>query len=338
MALCLVEIEVEGLPHAIDEFERYCLGLLDELSLSEAILGKIDSTVKILRNELNEDAYLRVLHIWQSAFDFLAENGFAGLSIEQLLIDASKNEMKETLDSDWLKRFDIVESVTAYVLLDAEKRFKDNVIETIQDSLLTRFGRESIIELFKGSWAGSLDKNLASKPHSCNFVLCENALLTDLLYSPEINSGTNEEWWIAPMNRRPLMLYIPLSIVESVIVPSDLSYREGLRKTRFDFKMRLRVEDTLEENRLPYVMNRLRMLRHMIVFNEVEFNITIQRDDDEFEGDMMDRKSRIIKHIQQQSNMTECGEYSIALVVEGEPRDPLTMALSPFSHYPGRFF
>ncbi len=338
MALRLVEIGVEGLPHAIDEFERYCLGLLDELSLSEAILGKIDSTVRVLRNELNEDAYLRVLHLWQSSFDFLAENGFAGLGTDQLLMDASNNEMKETLESDWLKRFDIVESVTAHVLLDAEERFRENVIETIHESLQARYGGGDIVELFKGSWASSIEKDLTTKPHPCNFVMFEKVILTDMLYSPVLDEGLTEEWWIAPMNTRPLMFYIPLTIVEGVTAPSELSYRAGFRTNRYDLKMQLKVDDVLEENRLPYVMNRLRMLKHMVVFNEVDINIAIHRGDDEFEGDFVDRKSRIIEHIQRQSNAKDSRDYSIALIMEGEPRTPLDMLLSAFTYRHRRFF
>jgi len=71
------------LPRAIDDFERYCLGLLNELSLSEELLEKIDKAVKVLRHELNEESYLRVLHIWQESFSALAVTAFDYLDTDE---------------------------------------------------------------------------------------------------------------------------------------------------------------------------------------------------------------------------------------------------------------
>jgi hypothetical protein len=324
---------------AIDDFERYCLGLLNELSLSEEILKKIDKTVKVLRHELNEEAYLRVFHIWQETFSALAETAFDGLGTDQLLEKASKREIQDTLDSDWLKRFDIVESVTGYVLLDAEERFSEKVSDTILDSLITQFGVGEIIDVFIGSWASSLDEELRSKSKICNFILCDNALLTNILYSPALTDDVKEEWWIAPKNIRPLIFYIPFGIVNRVIAPSNLSHWDGLGSTAYDLKLQLRVEDGLEENRLPYVMNRLRMLRHMVVFNEVDINIQIKRNDDESEEKFNERRSQIIHHIKQQVNTSLSSEYSIAMIVEGEPRAPYAPALSCFYVFdPMRYF
>ncbi|TFG95272.1 hypothetical protein E4H12_13590, partial [Candidatus Thorarchaeota archaeon] len=146
MASRVVETGVEGLPQAIDDFERYCLGLLDDLELSAGLLKKLEAVVKVLRNELNEDAYMRVLHLWQETFSVLAETAFEGLGTDQLFKKASKDEMKEVLESDWLKRIDIVESVTGYVLIDAEKRFREKVIDTINDTLITKFDLGKIID------------------------------------------------------------------------------------------------------------------------------------------------------------------------------------------------
>jgi len=230
--------------------------------------------------------------------------------------------MKEVFESSWLKRFDIVESVTAYVLLDAEKRFKEKVLDTIHDSLIEQFNAGEIIDVFIGSWASSLDKELTSRSKICNFLLCENILITDTLYSPTITDEIKEEWWIAPKNIRPLIFYIPLGIIDTVIAPSDLPYREGLSTSEFDLKLRLRVEDGLEENRLPYVMNRLRMLRHMVVFNDVDINIQIRRYENESDRDYNERKHLIIQHIKEQGNTSLSNEYSIANIVEGEPRPP----------------
>ncbi len=310
------------MPRAIDDFERYCLGLLNELSLSEELLEKIDKAVKVLRHELNEESYLRVLHIWQESFSALAVTAFDYLDTDQLLQEASKHEMKEVFESSWLKRFDIVESVTAYVLLDAEKRFREKVLDTIHDSLMEQFNIAKIIDVFMGSWASSLDKDLTSRSKLCNFILCENVLITDILYSPAITDEIKEEWWIAPKNTRPLVFYIPLGIVNRVIAPSNFSYREGLSASAFDLKLQLKVEDVFEENRLPYVMNRLRMLKHMVVFNEVDINIQIRRNHNESESDYNERKHRIIQHIREQGTTSLSGEYSIASIVEGEPRPP----------------
>lgn len=334
-----VKVGVLGLPRAMENFERYCQGLLDELELSEEVLEKIDSAMKVLRNELNADAYLRILHIWQDSFNYLADAAFDGLGTDQLLIDASKKEMKNALESDWLKRFDIVESVTAQVLLDAEKRFRDNVIETIHESLITQFGLGEVPEHFTGSWVSSLDKERTSKTYSCNFILCENALLTDILYSPDLSSDENEEWWIAPKNARPLMLYFPFGIVDNVLTPSDITHRDGLSTTPFDLKMQLRVEDGIEENRLPYVMNRLRILRHMVVFNEVDINIEIKRDDDESEENYLERKTRIMQHIKHKVHTYQSDDYSVAMIVEGERRNPVSHFLSTILEFSrGRFF
>ena len=313
---------------AIDDFERYCLGLLNELSLTEEILKKIDRTVKVLRHELNEEAYLRVFHIWQESFSALAETAFDGLGTDQLLEKVSNREIQDTLGSDWLKRFDIVESVTAYVLLDAEKRFKEKVYDTIIDSLITQFGAGKVIDVFVGSWASSFGDELRSKSKLCNFILCENALLSNILYSPALTIEVNEEWWIAPKNKRPLIFYIPFGIVNRVIAPSNLSHWEGFGSAAYDLKLQLRVEDGLDENRLPYVMNRLRMLRHMVVFDDVDIHIQIKRNEDESEGDYNERKSRVIHHIKQQGNTSLSGEYSIAMIVEGEPRAPYDTVLS----------
>ncbi|MFW9974608.1 MAG: hypothetical protein ACFFDQ_05050 [Candidatus Thorarchaeota archaeon] len=316
------------MPRAIDDFERYCLGLLNELSLSEEILEKIGKTVKILRHELNEDAYLRVFHIWQESFSALAETAFDGLGTDQLLEKASKREIQETLESDWLKRFDIVESVTAYVLLDAEKRFREKVSDTINDSLIAQFGSGEIIEVFIGSWACSLGEEMRSKSKLCNFILCENALLTNILYSPALTEKVKEEWWIAPKNTRPLIFYIPFGIVNKVTIPSNLSHWDGISPAAYDLKLQLRVEDSLEENRLPYVMNRLRMLRHMVVFNEVDIHIHIMRNEDEPLDVYNERKFQIRHLIGQQANMSLSSEYSIAMIVEGEPRAPYDTPLS----------
>ena len=318
----MIKAGVVGLPLAIDDFERYCLGLLNESSLSEELLEKIDKAVTVLRHELNEESYLRVLHIWQESFSALAETAFEGLDTDQLLQEASKQEMKEVLESSWLKRFDIVESVTAHVLLDAEKRFREKVLDTIHDSLIEQLSSGNIIDVFIGSWASSLDKELTSRGKLCNFILCENGLITDILYSPNITDEIKEEWWIAPKNKRPLIFYIPLEIINAVIAPSDLSYREGLSAAAFDLKLQLRVEDGLEENRLPYVMNRLRMLRHMVIFNEVDINIQIRRYENESERDYNERKHFIIQHIKEKASTSLSNEYSIANIVEGEPRPP----------------
>jgi hypothetical protein len=307
---------------AIEDFERFCLGLLDELSLSEEILEKIDATVKVLQHELNEDSYLRVLHLWKESFRFLAENAFEELGIEQLCEKPSKSESKKALGSDWLKRFDIVESVTGYVLLDAEKRFRTQVLDTLQEALIGEFGFGEIVEVFKGSWASSLDGELISRRKSCNFILCENALITDTLYSPEITSIVREDLWIAPKNDRPLIFYIPFGLIGEVIAPSSLSYRMGRDAKAFDLEVKLRVEDGIEENRLPYVMNRLKILRHMVVFKEVDINIQIEREEDESEKRNTDWKSRVIHHIRQHANTSLSNEYSIASIVEGEARPP----------------
>ncbi|MHA3962301.1 MAG: hypothetical protein AM325_002070 [Candidatus Thorarchaeota archaeon SMTZ1-45] len=285
-------------------------------------MEKIDKVVKVLRHELNEESYLRILHIWQESFSALAEIAFDGLGTDQLLQEASKHEMKEVLESSWLKRFDIVESVTANVLLDAEKRFREKVIDTIHDSLIEQFNTGEIIDVFIGSWASSLDKELTSKSRLCNFLLFENVLITDILYSPTITDEIKEEWWISPKNKRPLIFYIPFGIVNRVIAPSDLSYREGLSASAFDLKLQLKVEDGFEENRLPYIMNRLRMLRHMVVFNEVDINIEIRRDQNESERIYNERKYSIIQHIKERGNTSLSNEYSIANIVEGEPRPP----------------
>jgi hypothetical protein len=316
------------LSRAIDDFERYCLGLLNELSLSKEILEKIDKTVKVLRHEFTEESYLRVFHIWQESFSALAETAFDGLGTDQLLEKASRHEIQNALGSDWLKRFDIVESVTAYVLLDAEKCFREKVSDTILDSLIAQFGSGEVIDVFIGSWASSLDKELRAKSKLCNFILCENALLTNILYSPASTDEVKEEWWIAPKNIRPLIFCIPFGIVNRVIAPSNLSHRDGLGSTIYDLKLQLRVEDGLEENRLPYVMSRLRMLRHMVVFDEVDIDIQIKRNEDEPEDNYNERKSRIIHHIKQQVNTSLSGEYSIAMIVEGEPRALYATALS----------
>lgn len=319
---------VEDLPRAIDDFERYCQGLLDDLELSENLLKKLDAVVKVLRNELNEDAYMKVLHIWQEVFTILAETAFNGLGTDQLSKKPSKDEFKEVLESDWLKRIDIVESVTGYVLIDAEKRFREKVIDTINDTLITKFGLGKIIDVFEGSWASSLDNKLISKSRLCNFILCENALLTNILYSPAITTGIDDEWWIAPKNLKPISFYIPFGIVDRVIVQRNLSFRDGLGKTTFDLKLQLRVEDDLEENRLPYVMNRLRMLKHMVVFNEVDINIVIRRNEDEPEQEYTERKSVIIDHIKQHRNTTLSRKYSIVNIIEGEPKPHLSTFLA----------
>jgi hypothetical protein len=176
--------------------------------------------------------------------------------------------------------------------------------------------------VFKGSWAISLEGELISRRKSCNFILCENALITDTLYSPEITNSVREDLWIAPKNERPLAFYIPFGLVGEVIAPSNLSYREGLDTKAFDFKLKLRVEDGIEENRLPYVMNRLKILRHMVVFNEVDINIQIKREGDESERESTDWASRIVHHIRQHANTSLSNDYSIASIVEGEARPP----------------
>jgi hypothetical protein len=319
---------VEDLQRAIDEFERYCLGLLDELELSKNLLTKIDAVVKVLLNELNEDTYMRVLQIWQEVFRVLSETVFDDLSMAQLLKKASKHEIKEVSESEWLKRIDIVESVTGYVLIDAEKRFRENVIDTVNDVLITKFSLGKIIDEFDGSWAISLDNELITKRNLCSFILCENALLTNILYSPSITSRVEFEWWIAPKNSRPISFYIPFGIVDKVIDQGDLSYRDGLGKTIFDLKLLLKVEDALEENRLPYVMNRLRILRHMAVFNELDVNIEIRRNDDETDAEHNERKSRIIHHIMQHGNTSLSGKYALVNIVEGEPKPLLATTLA----------
>ncbi len=305
---------------AIEEFERVTRGFLDEtIPCSKYMLSAYEDATVRVDAELDIDSYLRVLRLWQEALDYLVKHAFPDFTVDQLLQGVPASEFKTAMKSEWIRRFDFVEGAIRHLVLGAETAYREDVLEILTAEAMEEVDAGEVLESFSGSWAVSLDGEISMRSQKSRFMLCERALVTDTLYSAKADQGLEQQWWIGPKNMKPLTLVFPFDMVTQFVAPSDVKHHGGLRGTRYDVRLRLRTtQRNSEENRLPAVLSALRALKHAVLFEEADFNISIARNDQEPEFDYSARMSRILDELstQLQGEKKDIG-YSISLVVEG---------------------
>jgi hypothetical protein len=305
---------------AVEEFERMTKGFLDESSpLSKYMLSEYERVTTKADKELDADSYLRVLHLWQEAFDYLVAKAFPEMTISELLDNLPQKEIKEAKESEWLRRFDFVEGAIRYIILGAETAYCEDVLDILTAEAMEALSAGEVLESFMGTWAVSLDGEVSMRAQRNRFLLCERGLVTDTLYSAKADQGVEQQWWIGPKNVKPLTLAFPFDMVRQFISPSDVRYRSGIRSTPYDMRLRLvATERGSEENRLPVVLSALGALKHMVIFEEADFNISIARNDGESDAEYAARKAGLANVIKDQLQVKKKDiGYSISLVVEG---------------------
>ena len=307
----------------VQEFERICHNLIvDYFYLSTDIIENLNKAAQRVNNSINLESYLAVLNIWQQSFAFLIEHAFPELTMDELFEPASKKEMKDALASDWLKRFDFVETACRYILYSSEIDFYDELVNVHTAKFIEDFRAGEILERFSGRWAVSINGEVSHRSVENDFLLCERAIITDTLNTVQYQ-GRNEQWWIGPRDVKPLTLAFPFDMVTNMMAPSDVRYRSGLRTAGYD--VRLTLESTPEadrQNRLPLILNRLGVLQHMVIFDELDLNLSVEPNNGETKVEFSKRLSRILDLIEEKAKKynDDIG-YSIALVVEGPSVD-----------------
>ncbi|RLI56836.1 MAG: hypothetical protein DRO87_02860 [Candidatus Thorarchaeota archaeon] len=310
---------------AIESFESVCQLLIGDYALlTDDILTRLNKAAQQVDENIDLDSYLRVLDIWQESFAFLVDNAFPDLTLDELLEPPSKGELKEAMDSDWLKRFDFVECACRFILERSEASFRDDVLDLHTAKFIEDFEAGEILERFTGEWAVSLDGNVSHRAQKNKFLLCERAIVTDTLNSVRSDQGLKDQWWIGPKNVKPLMLAFPFDMVRNMIAPSDVSYRIKIRQPHYDARLRLEsTERRDEQNRLPFILSRLGALKHVVVFDSFDVNLRIDARDGESDVGYSRRVSRILDLLREQSlKHNEDIGFSISLVVEGPRVEP----------------
>ena len=313
------EIHGSGSLDSVQSFEKICHNLIfDYFHINTEIVEKLNKAAKSVNDSINLESYMVVLKIWQDTFTFLVDHAFPELTIDELFEPASKEDMKEALESDWLKRFDFVETACRYILYNSEIDFYDELVNVHTTKFIEDLGAGEILERFSGRWAVSIDGEVSHRSVENDFLLCERAIITDTLNTVQFQ-GRDEQWWIGPRDVKPLTLAFPFDMVTDMIAPSDVRYRSGLRTA--DYDARLTLESTPEadrQSRLPLILNRLGVLQHMVIFDELDLNLSVEPNNGETEVEFSKRLSRILDLLEDKSKAyNEDIGYSIALVVEG---------------------